>query len=391
MADAFISYKSGNDALYVRLLRSELQLASQRTFKGSVFLDVDILPPGSDWADELEHYIARAKTLVVSIGEGWISRVKELERPKDWVRKEIMLAETQNKVIIPVFLGDEVSRAFRAIEDEIPRDLWSVLETKQFSVFDKNSDRNDAYRIAMQLADAPKQYDRNRVLAALNGLVGVLKLVHQNMSSQQHFAEAKNLLRQLTPLDYLVSEDGESLLDNYGQSTIDWVFSLNTIADSPLNATNPYARAVIGNLQIDIALFASSFPITLVLFEKQLSASESKILLIEYRFNKTFADLSRLELLMGEPAGLLNDEFRFPYQSIFHCYIHSSTNQPQHSYKPQRADNQMNSYMFARLFENGWIGSQLLDRSQIDTILNTLRQENPMPFTLIHAIESEIE
>lgn len=77
-----------------------------------VFRDADALVPGLPWPDGLDRALADARVLVVLIGPGWLDAPgpdgsgRALDRPDDWVRREIRTALTREIPVVPVLLDD---------------------------------------------------------------------------------------------------------------------------------------------------------------------------------------------------------------------------------------------------------------------------------------------
>lgn len=96
---AFISYRRADNAYAAGRIHAEL---SHRFGDRNVFLDVDSIPLGSDFAEVIRNYIADAQCLLVVIGPNW--QPERLADANDFVRLELLEAHTQGKVIIPVVL-----------------------------------------------------------------------------------------------------------------------------------------------------------------------------------------------------------------------------------------------------------------------------------------------
>jgi hypothetical protein len=77
---------------------------------GHVFIDIDNIPPGSDFRDHLQQTLAQCDILLVVIGPNWQGK-SESNQPRlhdvnDWVRVEIAAALTNNVSIIPLLIDD---------------------------------------------------------------------------------------------------------------------------------------------------------------------------------------------------------------------------------------------------------------------------------------------
>lgn len=102
---AFISYRR-DDVIEVIGLRGELL----SLFPGNRFwMDNAELRAGRPFAADLERGIRESSVVLVAIGQGWITRIKDLhDASGDFVRKEIQWALEAGKPIIPVMLDTEV-------------------------------------------------------------------------------------------------------------------------------------------------------------------------------------------------------------------------------------------------------------------------------------------
>lgn len=93
-----------------------------------VFRDADALVPGLPWPDGLDRALADARVLVVLIGPGWLDAPgpdgsgRALDRPDDWVRREIRTALTREIPVVPVLLDDTA----RPAVSDLPAELASL-------------------------------------------------------------------------------------------------------------------------------------------------------------------------------------------------------------------------------------------------------------------------
>ena len=77
--------------------------------RARIFLDVDSIPPGRDFTEELAQRVDQCDIFLAVIGRHWADVVdidggRRLDNPNDWVRVEIELALRLNKYIIPVLV-----------------------------------------------------------------------------------------------------------------------------------------------------------------------------------------------------------------------------------------------------------------------------------------------
>jgi hypothetical protein len=117
----FINYRRGDDPGFSGRVFDRLQEAFS---PDQLFMDVDNIAPGLDFARVLDEQVAKCDVLLAIIGRGWIDAadptgVRRLDNPEDFVRIEIESALKQNKRVIPVLVGEaEMPRP-----DELPDTL----------------------------------------------------------------------------------------------------------------------------------------------------------------------------------------------------------------------------------------------------------------------------
>jgi hypothetical protein len=104
----FINYRRGDDPGYTGRLFDRLQEAFAPE---QLFLDVDNIAPGLDFARVLDERIAESDVVLAVIGKGWIDArdakgARRLDDPDDFVRIEIASALSQDKRVIPVLVGE---------------------------------------------------------------------------------------------------------------------------------------------------------------------------------------------------------------------------------------------------------------------------------------------
>ena len=101
----FISYRrSDSDAIAGRIRdRLALQFGD-----GSVFMDIDNIPPGVDFRTHIRSALAEADAAVVVIGTDWLDAEhgghRRIDDPEDPVRTELEAALTRNIPVIPVLV-----------------------------------------------------------------------------------------------------------------------------------------------------------------------------------------------------------------------------------------------------------------------------------------------
>jgi hypothetical protein len=102
----FISYRREDSAGHAGRLYDRL---AARFGPERVFMDVDSIKPGADFVDSIDAAMARCRAAIVLIGPRWLTATddqgrRRLERPDDFVRKEIEAALAQDMLVLPVLV-----------------------------------------------------------------------------------------------------------------------------------------------------------------------------------------------------------------------------------------------------------------------------------------------
>ena len=148
MSRIFINYRRQDSEGYVGRLYDHL---SDHFERDEIFMDVDSIKPGADFVKELEDAVERCEVFIAMIGPQWSSLVDEtgsrrLEQWNDFVRIEIASALKQNKLIIPVLVG----QARMPNPTELPEDLAGL-----------------ARRNAIELSHTRFKYDVEKLINAI--------------------------------------------------------------------------------------------------------------------------------------------------------------------------------------------------------------------------------
>lgn len=89
-----------------------------------VFMDVDAIAPGVDFAEEISRAVAACKVLLAVIGPDWLTVTdrrgrRRLDDPHDIVRLEIEAALARGVLIIPILAGDAVMPGREDLPDSL--------------------------------------------------------------------------------------------------------------------------------------------------------------------------------------------------------------------------------------------------------------------------------
>lgn len=77
----------------------------------AVFLDVDSIPLGVDFAEHLREQVRKCSLLVAVVGKEWIARIPNLHRSEDFVRIELSEAIERELPIVPLLVDCEMPDA----------------------------------------------------------------------------------------------------------------------------------------------------------------------------------------------------------------------------------------------------------------------------------------
>ena len=177
MSGIFISYRREDGAAHAGRLYDRL---SARFGADQVFMDVDDIPPGADFASQIDAKVGSCDAMVVVIGKnGLMTRNAagqlRLSDPNDFVGLEVSLALQRNILVIPVLVGG--ARVPKA--EELRADL-----------------RELARRNAVTLNDQDFQRDADVLIHALDRLPG-LREKPPGASDDPIAALRKTLFRRL--------------------------------------------------------------------------------------------------------------------------------------------------------------------------------------------------
>ncbi len=130
----FISYRRDDSAGWTGRLydRTVSALGSER-----VFMDVEAIAPGEDFAEAIEAILDRVETVLVVIGPRWLEvrdseGRRRIEDPADFVRREIEGALVRRIRVVPVLVGG----AEMPSEHDLPEDIFALARRNSVSLRD---------------------------------------------------------------------------------------------------------------------------------------------------------------------------------------------------------------------------------------------------------------
>ncbi len=108
MPGVFLSYRREDSSGYAGRL---FDILSAQFGAANVYMDLDSIAGGDDFAAVIEREINRAEVLIAVIGSRWLTitdknGVRRLDSSNDFVRSEISMALQRGIRVIPVLVGD---------------------------------------------------------------------------------------------------------------------------------------------------------------------------------------------------------------------------------------------------------------------------------------------
>ena len=122
-AGLFISYRRSDAGPYARLLQVQF---AKRLPGTPVFMDLDSIEAGTDFAEAIKAGVNSCRVLVALIGPKWLDlRDKEgrrrLDNPDDYVRLEIRSALERRVRVIPVLIDGTEMPQRRQLPDDLSK------------------------------------------------------------------------------------------------------------------------------------------------------------------------------------------------------------------------------------------------------------------------------
>jgi hypothetical protein len=121
MSGIFISYRREDSAAHAGRLYDRL---SSRFGAEQVFMDVDDIPPGADFAAHIDAKVASCDAMIVVIGKNWLTVRNaqgqlRLSDPADFVGLEIALALQRGVLVIPVLVAGAAMPKAEALRTDL--------------------------------------------------------------------------------------------------------------------------------------------------------------------------------------------------------------------------------------------------------------------------------
>jgi hypothetical protein len=137
----FVSYRRADTGWAAKLLAEALR---RRLLSSSeVFLDTRSIKLGEAFAEALEDGLRRSAVLVLLIGPRWDEAplVQRLTDPKDWVRREVLMAHELGTTVVPVL----VDRATIPAEESLPKELRFLCRLQATWVWQNNDHDSELF------------------------------------------------------------------------------------------------------------------------------------------------------------------------------------------------------------------------------------------------------
>ena len=159
MTTIFISYRRDDAAAYAGRLYDRLR---ERYGEDHVFMDVDRIQPGENFATVIERSVQNADVVLAVIGETWLtvtnaSERRRLDDPEDFVRLELKAALETGRRLIPVLVGN----ASMPTEQSLPPALRRLASVQAVTMSDERWDY-DAERLARSIDAGGKTAARRK-------------------------------------------------------------------------------------------------------------------------------------------------------------------------------------------------------------------------------------
>jgi hypothetical protein len=165
MAKIFLSYRREDTSAYAGRLCDHLGRAFGRE---SVFMDVQDIRPGQDFAHAIEETVARCDAVVVVIGPRWLPSLQERRSDgEDFVREEVGAALRSSAMVVPVLVAGAPMPSMR----ELPKSLEKLSRLQALSIRD-DSFEEDTARLVDVIGSSPAGRTRRRWLTAALAGVG---------------------------------------------------------------------------------------------------------------------------------------------------------------------------------------------------------------------------
>jgi hypothetical protein len=148
MGGVFINYRTVDNPLGAASIYQGLagKFGSHQVFRDIVSLDA-----GTHYPSSIRSALENADVLLAVIGPQWLSlkdpetRERLIDRPQDWVRREIAIAFQLEIVVLPVLLKDTPENAYLPTPDELPKDIRELATIQALEISQRRLDADLAH------------------------------------------------------------------------------------------------------------------------------------------------------------------------------------------------------------------------------------------------------
>jgi hypothetical protein len=142
----FISYRRSDAGPYARLLQVQL---AEHLHGTTVFMDLDSIEAGTDFAEAIEAAVGSCHVLIALIGCRWLTTTDEggrrrLDDPDDCVRFEIRTALERHARVIPVLVDGATMPQRRQLPDDLASLARLNALTMSYDRYDYDESRPEA-------------------------------------------------------------------------------------------------------------------------------------------------------------------------------------------------------------------------------------------------------
>lgn len=192
MAKIFLSYRrSDTQAITGRIYDRFVQHYGAE----QVFMDVDTIPPGVDFRQQITDWISTSDVLVVVVGDRWLKKgadeTSALDDPGDFVRIELEAALQRNIPVVPLL----VDHAGMPQADELPDGLQEFAFRNAISVSSGRDFNEQMGRLFQDLSRLPGMAEAagdesDRIPAVADGPRAGLVALNRRPPPRRSFATA---------------------------------------------------------------------------------------------------------------------------------------------------------------------------------------------------------
>jgi hypothetical protein len=168
----FISYRREDASHAAGRLYDHL---AQNFPKSRIFMDIDNLEPGENFAEEIGKSVGSCDILIALIGRHWLDACdpdgnRRLDNPDDWIRLEVSNALNRGIRVIPVL----VDGALMPRSTQLPDDLQPIV-----------------HRQAVELSHTRFPTDSERIISAINRAFEKAALKQREREEQEQLEAAQ--------------------------------------------------------------------------------------------------------------------------------------------------------------------------------------------------------